>query len=291
MDKEILPYGYTIFRHDRDSRGGGVMIAVADSIQSNLIQLDYDIEMITVSLFNAHVSLSCLYIAPNSSEQYRHDTLKCLNRVVSDTSLSLVIGDFNSPDINWATLSASSPFSLSLCDFIFSHNLNQLVLRPTHVRGNILDLVLTNQNNRIDTIQVDDSVCSAHSDHSLILFSIGTNSKRVMKPNKRVIFDYTKADLDNLHSYLLGLHPPPACDVNSVWYFLKDSILMARSLFIPSVHRTPRTDPPWFTKEIRHSLKCLRSLHRRYHHHPTSHLSSRISSLESSTLTHISSAN
>lgn len=31
-----------------------------------------------------------------------------------------------------------------LCDLVYKHNLCQLVHVPTHVRGNFLDLVLTN---------------------------------------------------------------------------------------------------------------------------------------------------
>ena len=36
-DNEILPSGYSIFRMNRGSRGGGILIAVADSIPTKLI--------------------------------------------------------------------------------------------------------------------------------------------------------------------------------------------------------------------------------------------------------------
>ena len=32
FDNEIIPSGYTIYRKDRDSRGGGVLLAVKDNI-------------------------------------------------------------------------------------------------------------------------------------------------------------------------------------------------------------------------------------------------------------------
>jgi len=53
----------------------------------------------------------------------------------------VIMGDFNSPDINWSTLTASSEFSSSLCDIIFQYNFSQLIDLPTHKQGNILDLI------------------------------------------------------------------------------------------------------------------------------------------------------
>ena len=63
LNNEILPYGYTIYRCDRDSRGGGVMIAVADGILSRLVPNVFNIEMVTVALFESPILVSCLYIA------------------------------------------------------------------------------------------------------------------------------------------------------------------------------------------------------------------------------------
>ena len=48
------------------------------------------------------------------------------------------------PDINWSSLCDNSPYSTSLCDFMFDYNLSQVIQIPTHTEGNILDIVLTN---------------------------------------------------------------------------------------------------------------------------------------------------
>ena len=62
FDGEILSYGYTIYRKDRSARGGGVLIAIEDSVSSSSllyniynISLLYnisptDLEVITVFL-------------------------------------------------------------------------------------------------------------------------------------------------------------------------------------------------------------------------------------------------
>jgi len=43
------------------------------------------------------------------------------------------------------SLTASSEFSLTLCDIIFQYNFAQLIDQPTHKQGNILDLFITEE--------------------------------------------------------------------------------------------------------------------------------------------------
>ena len=62
---EILPYNYTIYRYDKESRGGGVLIAVANSIASRQIHHHFNIEIVTVELTQANITVSCLYVPPN----------------------------------------------------------------------------------------------------------------------------------------------------------------------------------------------------------------------------------
>ena len=51
----------------------------------------------------------------------------------------IVVEDFNFADINWQTLSADNSISNAFCDFMFNHNMKQLIDSPTHRLGNILD--------------------------------------------------------------------------------------------------------------------------------------------------------
>ena len=61
----------------------------------------------------------------------------CLEKLTSTGSV-LIMGDFNSPDVNWFSSNklASMIFSVTL----FLNNLSQLVLKPTHSNNNCLDL-------------------------------------------------------------------------------------------------------------------------------------------------------
>ena len=72
FDHEILPCGYSLYRKDRSSRGGGVLIAVSDLISSSLIPSPPDLEVITVNVFchNGPITFCTVYVPPNSEVDY-----------------------------------------------------------------------------------------------------------------------------------------------------------------------------------------------------------------------------
>ena len=48
FDNETIPKGFSVYRKDRHSRGGGVLVAVSDSITSASVVSPAGIEVITV---------------------------------------------------------------------------------------------------------------------------------------------------------------------------------------------------------------------------------------------------
>jgi len=59
----------------------------------------------------------------------------------------IIIGDFNIPDASWQSMSANCWTSLSLCDFTYfmiTTLYSSLITDPTHCKGNLLDLLITN---------------------------------------------------------------------------------------------------------------------------------------------------
>ena len=143
FDREILPCEYTLYRKDRGSRG--VLIAVSDSVPSVLISSPEELEIITVNLnyLNGPITLCTVYVPPNSGNDHHKNLLSYLAHVSSSADSVILVADFNLPDVCWSSLIGQSPFSNSFCVFVYEHNFSQLVDCHTHVKGNILDLVLT----------------------------------------------------------------------------------------------------------------------------------------------------
>ena len=69
-------------------------------------------------------------------------------------------------------------FSSQFCDKIFELNLEQLVDKPTHINGNILDVVLANFIINQPTVSDAHPQCLS-SDHFIINFSVPTSSHTV----------------------------------------------------------------------------------------------------------------
>ena len=105
--KEVLPEKFTLYRKDRTSRGGGVLIAVNNLLPSYLTTSPPNLEVVTIKLCfagNHNISICTVYIPPNPNVAY----------------FNLIVGDFNLPDICWSTLSGSTLLFNLFCDLCLS---------------------------------------------------------------------------------------------------------------------------------------------------------------------------
>ena len=160
-----IPHNYAIHRKDRSSRGGGILVAIRNDLPSVTTSKHQSIKLISVELhLSPKIQIVCIYIPPNCNDDYQQEVLRSINSLNTDCD-TILVGDFNCPDINWSTLSATTPFSISLCNKLFSKNFIQLVNEPTHCQGNTLDLILTNSPHRLQNVQVQSSGSSLQSDH------------------------------------------------------------------------------------------------------------------------------
>ena len=104
----------------------------------------------------------------------------------------------------------------------------------------------------------------------------------------QVIFDYSKANYPELINFLSTIDFS-VCEnlpgVDAIWHFIKNSVLEGIHLFVPKIKLKSSKSPKWYTSNIRHQIKCLRTLRRKYKSHPTEHKLHRIQ-LAEETLQH-----
>ena len=191
---------------------------------------------------------------------------RCLS-AIPDDSLTIVLGDFNLPDINWFSMSSSSVVGSFFCSSLEKLNLLQLVSNPTHIKGNILDLVFTNDPDRPTDVVVHSASSLSLSDHHPILFGIKLCSSRGRSRPPRVLFNYDKADFVSISAYLdiafagtssSSTFPLP------LFHLLYSAISVACDLYIPRFKTSPRPSPPWFNPDIRHLFNKIHSQRRRF---------------------------
>ena len=174
------------------------------------------------------------------------------------------MGDFNSPDINWQTFASTTVSSDHLCNLIIDHNLFQLVDVPTHIYGNILDLIITKWhwlNWR--------SSCSPsfwlfiriepfyNSFLNLYFDSVYRYSRR---NEVKCTHSFNKANWYGLNQFI-AMNTGDTCfysdDIETAWSRLKDILCQSMDMFIPKKQQHLSSRPQWFTPEIRHHLNKL----------------------------------
>jgi len=151
-------------------------------------------------------------------------------------------------------LIGQSPFSNSFCDFVYEHNFSQLVDCPTHVKGNILDPVLTSSESIISDLLVTQPHALISTDHHTVSFNIqhatqseeSNNCLTFLKLTEELCNHLLETDFSDCYNSVV---------VEDVWSTIKHAILMVK---IKS-HKHPK----WYNSDIRHHLNCIRTLRKR----------------------------
>ncbi|XP_011408123.1 PREDICTED: uncharacterized protein LOC105315248, partial [Amphimedon queenslandica] len=260
------------------------MVAIHQSIPSFQLSSPPNLEILSVQLVARGSPIICVvYVPPNSDNSYLTPLFDYLNSLLT-TNWVLLLGDFNSPDICWSTLSGNTQYSRTLCDFIFRHNLNQFVDFPTHTSGHILDLIISSPETDISGLSTLSSPLK--SDHHLLgfFFLLSTHISRPCDTSPRFSHNYRKADFDSISDYLLN-HDfgqyYESSDIEFLWHHLQETIFSAISLFTPTISRRPHSHPPpWFTPSVRNLLNKVHFLRRRCRLRPSPTATSLLSQAE-----------
>ena len=256
FSNEILPHDYCIYRKDRSTRGGGVLIAVHNSIPSRIIDSPTEMELVAILLLNLNLFVCVVYVPPSIGLSLFKNIL-CFLESLAITNSILIMGDFNLPDINWSTLtsSSSSVHSDYFCEFVFDCNLTQLVDGPTHCKGNCLDLILSNTPDSVGPITISPHSL-IQSDHYLLSFTLSVRNHSSIKSEEvtRYVLDLSKLNYTDMAEYLLDVDFSDcllSTDANFIWCRLRSRILEVIDLLAPKVKLKPKKHSPcWFNSSI-----------------------------------------
>ena len=205
--------------------------------------------MISVEVGTKHDFVLCaIYIPPDSPACLISSLVLYLSGLVSLYKRCIFVGDLNFLEINWPSLTGSTLSSNIFCEFVFDCNLTQHVSQPTHIKGNILDPVLTSPTVTIEIISVQslstidfvkDSITPAqfgflkgHS--SLQQLQIFWNTVINTSPTDAFYLDFRKAFDSVSHNELL--YKLWDFDITgSLWMWLK-AYLTSRHQFVNIGH-------------------------------------------------------
>ena len=146
-----------------------------------------DIEAVTIQLsFSIPVFVCVLYIPPQSSYEYYKKCFKYISNLSNQHMPLIIAGNFNLPEIDWSTLAGGSAVANELCTIIFEPDLLQHIDQPTHIQGNMLDLILLGSGDLVHSLKVlPNHQTLIQSDHYIITFNILVGL--VGRPKKEVL--------------------------------------------------------------------------------------------------------
>ena len=287
-DNEILDTQmYKIFRRDRSvishppdsndpkkfkSNGGGVFIAIRSDLDLSPKILDRNCraEILSIQMTLPSKNKICL------STCYRVGTLgHCnhieiqnhLNNITSNKKLKshIFIGDMNLDKINWENLTCATNIqNLFLCTFN-DLGLSQLINKPTHSRGNILDILLTNNPHIITNLNIHENEI-IKSDHFAISCNINIKPKRT-KNTKRKVYNYKKANWHNINDELRHINWNSVlgfCEISTAWTRFKSTLFNICDKHIPKINISSKGNAPWFDSEVFKMCEKKQNLHKLY---------------------------
>jgi len=271
LDNEILPSNqYKVFRADRSHKthppdpldrkkfrknGGGVLIGIRNDLDvvSKEIKLGCAAEMlavqITLSNGMKYVISTCYRVGTLGMSN--HDSvIQAIRPIIAKKKPPkyFIIGDFNLSKVSWFTMSSSSLVEQAFVDSFNQLGLKQVISNPTHLKGNLLDILLTNFDSAINNLAVKDQDSVCKSDHFPVTFDIKCNVKR-KKSSKRQVYNFKRADWDNLNADLMRVNWNMLFrnnDVDQCWNVTKYALFGLVNKHIPKVTIKSDFQPPWF---------------------------------------------
>ena len=227
--------------------GGGLVVYTKSGLEvckTNRFE-QYGFTQFTEFEVGRKLNIVLVYRSPNSSL----DNTEELSRMVQDMEVNtLFIGDFNLPGIDWEAGTAYAR-GRGLLEAAAEAGAEQMVTFPTHVKGNVLDLVITNCPGSI--LSISDAGRLGKSDHCCLLIETTVRfGKNISKTTRQ---DWRKADTVALKNYLketdwetlLG-----QLNTEEAWAKFKEVVTEAVNKYVPLSTCRAAGTPPWLNREI-----------------------------------------
>ena len=270
--------GYNInneLRCDRNDtaqgRGGGLLVYTRNGINVTPIDCEimfnqyvvFELKCIgggnTARNFNLKLNIILFYRSPNSDAENTERLVSLLNRFKKN---SIFIGDLNLPRIEW-NQGLSDSKGRSVLECTDNNGQTQLITFPTHIGGNILDVVLTDRPELCYDIYSAGNI--GNSDHVVICLELLVHNK--CENENVLIRDWHNCDSRSLTNHLRYVDWDRSlgnCTGKEVWNKFDTIVQNALDLYVPMIQRNYNSRPHWLNKNCKRVSNTKRRLFRIY---------------------------
>jgi len=235
-------------------RGGGLIVYARCGIK--VLKIDQEIlHSQLISFKVSDVTFNLVYRPPSAGAD---SIVELTNLVKSAKGNTVFLGDFNMPSIDWNG-GGGRGRERDFQEAVEECFMQQLVDFPTQVRGNILDLLITNVPERIE--EMYDIGRLGKSDHMMIMAAITMDAAEEDDDSK--VKDWGKADWNGMRSELgrAGWRQNMAsAGAEEAWRILKRKIQDLIDKYVPVRRRRNRARPSWLSQGILRAVRKKKRL-------------------------------
>ena len=239
-------------RNDTDrGRGGGLIIYVKKALCAWKLSCETDFNqcgMVGVKLKGADLRVLAVYRSPNSSRSNDDELCDFIEKM---NGTFIIVGDFNFPDIRWRD-GRSGPKGRKLLETINNKFLTQHIETATHDGGNILDLVISSEDELVRDVEMCGNI--GKSDHALIKYTVQADAKN--SRNTKQYRNFRRAQTEEMRGLMRKdwRSLMEGKNVNEMWSMLKESLEYTVAKHVP-IKKSKRTDEPrWLDAEMRKKI-------------------------------------
>ncbi|XP_072041020.1 uncharacterized protein [Amphiura filiformis] len=271
---ECTPPGYNFYNFPRGtSNHGGIAVIYKASLNFKITKLNYDFVTFEYASVNDPINgiqYIIVYRPPPSAKNrlllsdYLNEFEDFLGEISLFPQKVVMLGDFNI-HVNLP----SKPEVKRFLACVEANGFQQHVMKPTHIHGNTLDLILSRpSDNLIQSTDVHNNGMSP--DHFMVLCDVNCSkpslTKKMVKCRNFKAIDRDKFVSDLCNS-LNDMTPDAVCDVYIHDYDTKISTILNVHAPETTKARTIRPRYPWYNDNIKDQRKVRRRLERKWRKH------------------------
>jgi Endonuclease-reverse transcriptase len=262
--------------------GGGLIIytklGLAVRKNERLLNINFNQYVPFSVLANPPLNIILVYRPPNSGNVNTEGLCQLIEASDSNT---ILIGDFNLPDIRWQDEN-SGPKGRKILMKSLECQMEQLINFSTHSGGNILDLVLTNCADRVQN--VSDAGKLGNSDHCIVMVEVQAGRNKVKNSDSKP--NWFRADYESIKGYLRDLEWQNILNNDTVeqdWLYFKDVIAYCTDTFVPKKRAHISGRPRWLSAGLVKLIRRKKAAWKIYRHDLTQESLERYRALEKET--------
>ncbi|RYE04931.1 MAG: hypothetical protein EOP33_08110, partial [Rickettsiaceae bacterium] len=274
-DNEHFNGRYNVYRGDRTEQtstragGGGVLIAVETKLNCRKIALNEASELehvcVKIAMDTCNMYIFAVYI------RSKHETAKFIEFAETvklipyeENDIVIVCGDFNQPGIKWIKahdgeyylpMDVTTEGEIAVVDTMLDCGFQQLC-NLENTFGNVLDLVFTNKFYDTTLWKSSRPIRKCDESHEAIELEIIVEGIENDTTDSRDCYSYKSANYEAMNAFFNEnetlMRIDQFDDLASAFANFNNVVLEARNEFVKKVRVEKSTDPPWYTKDLKH---------------------------------------